>query len=298
MRFLLLSAVLCGVAACAGCVAPVVEIHHQAPADIVIPSNTHVTEVRASGPGDGLAREHLRSRLECMFPAGGGKPAATIEADVRIDFDQSAGERQVRLLEPRKELASRPLATLKQSLGVSCRFLLSRQGEPPVVIAAAAHYRSVDDPRVRGELGLTRGDDPAKIPPFEQVLRETLDDCLSQLSALAAAPAQHSRIRLRYDMHSLTGFSQVAKGHYAQAAAALARQASRHPDNKDLLFNLAVVEERLGLWADAIAHYQRVLDLSEGEDIEAQRQLRIVKAMSIRQEMESSGLDVPCRLTN
>lgn len=91
--------------------------------------------------------------------------------------------------------------------------------------------------------------------------------------------------------HFLTALDHYAKGHYRQAIIELRRAHALDPSGKDLLYNLAVVHEKLGEIGPALSYYRRVYELEpEGPDKE-RIGATITRLEGAREELIRARLD-------
>jgi len=143
-------------------------------------------------------------------------------------------------------------------------------GERLAAAEVPATYRSTQDPRTRGPLGLDRGDDPANIPPADTIVRELLASCADRFVEMLRPREATVRISLRPapGADAAKGLEAARRGKY-EAAAEHFREALRSaPASADLLFNLGAVLEADGRFPDALAAYEQAVHAAE-EDVAA-----------------------------
>lgn len=123
---------------------------------------------------------------------------------------------------------------------------------------------------MRGELGLGRPDSPDRVPPAEQVVRELLEACAAEFAGMVAPQAVTAEIQTRASLNGTANKALKAIGEgNLEAGMILEALLEQHPDDINLRFNLAAVLEAVGSLEDALAHYQAVVEQTDGKDAEA-----------------------------
>jgi len=170
---------------------------------------------------------------------------------------------------------------------VGVQFVVTRAvgGEHLVTVEVRRSYDSPADPRVRGPLGLERPDDPQRVPPAEQVLRELLTECVEAFCRMVAPVELVARVPLRpaASRQGAAALDAARVGDFQAAIGRLQAAVEAAPNDANLRFNLAVVCEAGGEFEAALSHYQAVVKQAEGRDPladEGARRLRRVLRMA------------------
>jgi len=262
-----------GLAGCGG----VVTVRHVLPADLPGPARADALHVGAFTAAQGApyaerAAKLLLGRLEELgksrpptgeIPAG---QAVTVSGEVYVQTHDARGTRIVRRRDPETErYADVELPTLVRTATVRVDFTLTgADGRRLAGAETRAQYDSLDDPRVRGELGLARPADPAKVPPVEQIADELLAGCVDTFVRMVRPPVVTAPMKLRGTLNADGGraVKEALEGNY-EAALPLARAAAAaEPKNADLLLNLAIIEELCGELDSALGHYTQLANAS------------------------------------
>ena len=141
--------------------------------------------------------------------------------------------------------------------------------------------RSAVDPRVRGELGLLRPDDPERIPAVETIVEELLSECVDGFCGMVAPVKATHTIPLRSAWRLNAGVRAVKAGDLASAEAEFLSVIADRPEDGDALFNLGAVLEARGKLAPAAEAYGKAATLNNGADAEAKaaaKRVRLVRA--------------------
>lgn len=235
----------------------------------------------------GLLEEHLPLALG---PEAGGAdevPAAEVAGTVTITVKDVRAHRNVRRWDPEtKKMAPARLATLDRTVSVNVDFVVRDLGTDgrPWAVEQTKTYRSAADPRVWGELGLLRPDDPARIPPTETIVQELLGECVDGFCGMVAPMKVTHTIQLRSApgldagvRAAGTGDLEAAEGHFRSALA-------DRPNDAHALFNLGAVLEARGRLDAAVAAYEKAGSLSAGADAEAKTAAERLQRIRVRIE--------------
>ena len=258
-----------GLAGCGG----VVTVRHVLPADLPVPQRADALTVGTFTAAQGTpyaerAAKLLLGRLGELaksqpqtgeIPAG---QAVTVSGEVYVQTHDARGRRTVRRRDPETEsYADVELPTLVRTTAVRVDFTLTgADGRRIAGAETRAQYDSLDDPRVRGELGLARPADPAKVPPVEQIADELLAECVDAFARMLTPPVVTAPMKLRGTLNAdgRRAVNEALEGNY-EAALPLARAAAAaEPKNADLLLNLAIIEELCGQLDSALGHYAQL----------------------------------------
>ena len=182
-----------------------------------------------------------------------------------------------------------PVLVRKVDIVVNFVVTLAPGGERLAAVEARRAYNSADDPRVRGELGLQRPGDPARVPAAGQVVRELLDDCIDSFCRMIAPDELALDVRLRGTLGAGGGMKAAGEGDFPAAARHFEKALSGSPESAALLFNLAVVSEAAGRLDTAMKYYGRVTELSKGRDAEAEEATRRIRRVRARRRPPGPG---------
>ena len=283
-------------AAMAGCAAPVLSIRHSLPAAVPMPAGTEMVRVGAftvtppdrKPAGDALT-EALQQRLSRHWAIDGDAAtrarAVQVTGEIAIAAEDARGTRRVRRYDDTAGAwREQEIPTLVRTASAHVTFRLGRPGasKPLFAVEADRSYDSTADPRVRGELGLARPDDPARVPPTDQVLAELLDGCAEDFVEMVAPQAVEAEVKTRASLNGMANKALKAIGEgNLEAGMVLETLLEKHPDDVTLRFDLAAVLEAAGQLEEALVHYQAVLEQTDGQDADAalaaQRVERVLK---------------------
>jgi hypothetical protein len=281
-----------------GCAPPTVAVEHVLPAALPMPAD--VAAVRTgdfavrTGPKDGFAaflKETLDKRLmhvpvglghggPAAGPAGAARiPAAQVAAvggEIDIQTADLAGKRTVRRRAAGTgELESVELATLVRTAAVRVELHVRRASdkEPLGTAEVRREYSSAADPLVRGELGLERPDDPARVPPAEAIVRRLLTECAEAFARMISPVVAKAHVPLRSapGRCAQLGLAAARKANYAEAVKQFEAAVAAAPDDAGAHFDLAAVAEANASLDLAASHYARAWELSGRKDAEAKR---------------------------
>jgi len=272
--------------AAVGCGPPVLAVRHRLAPDLPIPAGAARVRLGeftvADGPADGYAAfvaERLTERLE----ASGAYSVATREArgpadivvGARLGIQTKDAEqpRTIRRLNPdTRQMEIFDVPGLVRTVEVVAAFNVQvvRTGRT-LGVETRRSYRSTDDPRTRGPLGLERPDDPANVPAAEMIVRELLDACVREFVGMLAPGEVAARIPLRPapGPSGAKGLEAARRGEYAAAVGHFKDALKTNPDDANLLFDLAAVSECAGELQAALVLYRKVQELTGDRDIAA-----------------------------
>jgi len=272
--------------AAVGCAPPALAVRHRLAPDVPIPAGAarvRLGEVTvADGPADGYAA-FVAERLAERLDASGGYGVATREAREPADLVVGARlgiqakdveqPRTVRRLNPdTRQMEQFDVPGLVRTVEVLAAFdvRVVRTGRK-IGVETRRSYRSTDDPRTRGPLGLERPDDPANVPAAETIVRELLGACVEEFVGMLAPGEVTARIPLRPapGPSGAKGLEAARRGDYAAAVGHFKDALKAKPDDANLLFDLAAVSERAGELQAALKLYRKVQELTGDRDIAA-----------------------------
>ena len=290
----------------AGCAPPVVHVRHVLPAAMPLPGD--VSMVRAgefavrSGPKDGFAdftKEALDKHLADV-PVGlgsTGRGARTTEAQIAraggtIDIE-TKDVRGKRLGRRRSagtgKLDDVELTTLVRTAAVRVEFHVRRAsgGESLGTVEVRRSYSSADDPQVRGELGLERADDPARVPPAGDIVRGLLTGCVEAFGRMVSPVVVEADVPLRpaSGRFAQLGLKAAREANHAEALRQFEAAARAAPDDAGAHFDLAAVAEAIGRLDLAAEHYERAWELSDKKDDEARQAAARARRVRAAQEL-------------
>jgi len=272
--------------AAVGCGPPVLAVRHRLAPDLPIPAGAARVRLGeftvADGPADAYAA-FVAERLTERLDASGGYGVATREArgpadlvvGARLSIQTKDVEqpRTVRRLNPdTRQMELFDVPGLVRTVEVLAAFdvRIERTGRT-IGVETRRSYRSTDDPRTRGPLGLERPDDPANVPAAEMVVRELLGACVEEFVGMLAPGEVTARIPLRPapGPSGAKGLEAARRGEYAVAAGHFKDALKTNPDDANLLFDLAAVSECAGELQAALELYRKVQELTGDRDVAA-----------------------------
>ena len=272
--------------AAVGCGPPVLAVRHRLAPDLPIPAGAARVRLGeftvADGPADGYAA-FVAERLTERLDASGGYGVATREATGPADLVVGARlgiqtkdveqPRTVRRLNPdTRQMEIFDVPGLVRTVEVLAAFdvRVERTGRK-IGVETRRSYRSTDDPRTRGPLGLERPDDPANVPAVETIVRELLDSCVKEFVGMMTPGEVTAHIPLRPapGPSGAKGLEAARRGEYAAAIAHFEEARNANPRDRDLLFDLAAVSECAGELQAALELYREVQELTGDRDIVA-----------------------------
>jgi len=256
----------------AGCSAPVLSIKHVLPA--ALPLQAEIAPAQAKdfvvspATEQDMASFVAQAVNDRLFGSDGAtsRPAMgdslVVAGAIDIESTDRAGQRDIRRWNSdAAQYETRPEPFLVRTTKVGIDFAIKRRGgvKPMVTIETRRTHRSNEDPRLRGELGLGRGDDPQRVPPTEQVVRELLAECVETFIQMVQPVEVTAQVQLRETLQrqGLAGLEAVRKGDSAAAMKLFAAAVAADPNDPDLLFNLAAAQEAAGDLEPALANYRK-----------------------------------------
>ena len=288
----------------AGCGGPVVTVRHTLPAAVPLPAGVETVRVRkfavhAADTGEvaALLTESLQKRLSRHWAIDGDSRARARAVDVggtiTLETKDVKGTRAVRRWEGEtREWHAVQMPTLVRSATATVEFAVFGPGAKDrlFTIETRRSYTSPEDPRVRGELGLERPDDPARVPPMDQILRVLLGQCADSLVEMISPREVTADVPMRGTWNSAgsAGLKAAAEGDFAAAIRHLQAAVASDPRDVNLLFDLAVACEAAGRLEDALKHYRVIVERTKGQDAiaaeAAKRVERVLKRLGKRPE--------------
>ena len=272
--------------AAVGCGPPVLAIRHRLAPDLPIPAGAarvRLGEITvADGPADGYAAFVAERLTECLDASGAysvatreatGPADLVVGASLRMETKDVEQPRTIRRLNPdTRQMEIFDVPGLVRTVEVVAAFDVQvvRTGRT-LSVETRRSYRSTDDPRTRGPLGLERPDDPANVPAAEMIVRELLDACVREFVGMLAPGEVAARIPLRPapGPSGAKGLEAARRGEYAAAVGHFKDALKTNPDDANLLFDLAAVSECAGELQAALVLYRKVQELTGDRDIAA-----------------------------
>jgi hypothetical protein len=248
------------------------------PAPVPLPAGGEVRPGRfeVEGPGADWIPAFLQAEVARRMDdlSGGGESDGPLEMGgvVTVRVSDDSGTRPARRRGPEGELKLVELPYLVRTVDVRVVFAVApKSGGQPVELETHRSYASNRDPAVLGQYGLARGDDPAGVPPADEVTRELLVECVQTARGMLAPVEMPVTLAFRYagGDPAQAGLAAVEKGEYAEAVEEFRSAVEEDPENPALQFNLAAACEADGRFAAAEEHYRAALAASGGEDEEA-----------------------------
>jgi len=298
-------AACCAVAAsvwAVGCGGPVVTVRHALPAALPLPADVEMVRVgtfnvKPAGRREAAAlmTEALQKRLSRHWAIDGdaGTRAKALEVGgaIAVDTKDVKGLRNIRQwTSGGREWVVVQVPTLVRSATVAVEFAVFRPGakERLLTVETRRSYTSPEDPRVRGELGLERPDDPARVPPVDEIVRELVGRCADEFIDMIAPREVTADVPMRgtWNADGSAGLKAAEQGDFAEAVRHLEAAVASDPGDDNLLFDLAAACEAAGKLADALTHYTAVVERTKGRDAvaaeAAQRVERVLKRLEKR----------------
>lgn len=130
-------------------------------------------------------------------------------------------------------------------------------------------YDSRRDPDSRGELGLQRADEPASVKPVERIIERLLESMAATTAGMLAPQLLEVDIPLRDTPHPAgrQGLEAARRGDLVAAREHMLSAAAGAPGEADLAFNLAALEEALGLYDCAAGNYELAAELNVDDPV-------------------------------
>lgn len=265
-----------GTVVLAGCGGPVLTVRHVLPAALPMPADVGAVRAKAFAAEPAGAAEAavvlarlLNERLEKVWPDKAGAAGAEVGGTVRVDAKDARGARRLRQWDAKaRAWAEREVPTLVRTVAVDVTFGVERGGRRLLAVESRRTYRSTEDPRVRGETALERPDDPERVPPADQVVRELLAECAESFCKMITPDEVVVQVPTRGTLSSrgAAGLKAAGQGDFPEAVRQLEAAVAADPNNADLRFDLAVACEAAGQLEAAVAHYQEVVERTGGKD--------------------------------
>ena len=286
----------------AGCSGPVVTVRHTLPAAVPLPAGVETVRVRkfaahAADTGEvaALLTESLQKRLSRHWAIDGDARARARAVDVggtiALETKDVKGTRTVRRWDGQtRTWHAVQVPTLVRSATATVEFAVSRPGAKDrlFTIETRRSYTSPEDPRVRGELGLDRPDDPARVPSMDRILRVLLGQCADSLVEMISPREVTADVPMRGTWNSAgsAGLKAAEEGDFAAAIRHLQAAVASDPKDVNLLFDLAAACEAAGKLEEALTHYKAVVERTKGGDSvaaeAAKRVERVLKRLGKR----------------
>jgi len=279
MRFwtagVLIVAAACGAAGCGG---PTVTITHHLPGAVPMPDG--VTSFRAGTLSlEGFSEGGITFTLTKMLGEklkGLGRPggsAVIVNAVARATVSETKGTARLRRWNAEtRTLDAIELPALVRTVDVETDFTVTRPGGGEIVtVETRRSYSSAEDPRIRGELGLQRPDDPVHVPATGRVVRELVGECADALCRMLAPDEIPVELSMRptWIREGRAGLAAAGKGDYGEAKKQFEAGLKRFPNSKPLWFNLGLAAEAADDLETALAAYDQLVTRSGGRDTEA-----------------------------
>ncbi|MCK4626338.1 MAG: hypothetical protein KAV00_13555 [Phycisphaerae bacterium] len=271
-----------------GCGGPVLSIRHVLPPDLPAPYYAQAITVgrftTASGPENSYAdktAEILKEQLVRRIREGkstdlgnSGIGPVIVTGEVHVETKDRKGNKTIRRRGSEASvLTSSEVETLIRTAVVRVDFIITRKSDNVRLGAAETRraYSSLTDPRVRGDLGLGRPDDPAAVPKAGTIVNELLEKCVDTFCRMITPPVVVAEVQLRgtlqADGQKALAAAEARNWKYALAHARAAVRAE--PNNVNLLFNLAAIAEACGELKTALDRYEQVVKQTGGRDRQA-----------------------------
>ena len=268
-----------------GCAPPVVSVRHELAADLPVPVGARRVRVDAfrvaEGPANGYAAMAAEAvakglrRCGALEPASDGSADLTVGGTLHVGVDETRERRPVRRLNAEtRRMEILDVDTLVRRAKVRVDFVVrDARGVQLAAVETHESYRSTEDPRTRGPLGLGRPDEAAYVPSAETIVRELLASCAGTLCRMMAPSEVTVELAMRPVKGSAAGagLESARRGDYAAAREAFEGALADDPDNTALLFNLGVVAEASGDAAAALGWYEKAMIRSDEHDMEARQ---------------------------
>ncbi len=279
-----------------GCAGPVVPITHVLPAAVPLPKDVVALTagqcaVKAGPAGDFAAdlkaalTERLARPQAMGSPSAGAGVRASVDGAAVIEVDDTAGQREIRQWDSGAGAHKpRQVPFLVRKVVARVSFAVKRPGggEPVVTVEVKRSYNSLADPRIRGEAGLERPDDPKRVPAVDTVARELLTECADAFVEMVQPMIVTAEVQMRGTVRKdgAAGLKAAEAKDYAKALAHFQAAAAAAPNDVNLMFNRAVAAEAAGRLAEARQQYEAAVKASKGKDAaaveSAQRVRRVI----------------------
>jgi len=262
-----------------GCAAPVARIVHNLPAPLELKGALGDLTVREFRLTDGsgqavadFAAQTLRDRLAVIAGPASGDSPLPIDALIDVVVNDTDTQRMVGQYDTDAgQVDTVPVPSLVRQADVTTQFQVLEPDGSVVVAEIRRTYDSRTDPATWGELGLNRSDDPAGVPAADVVVRQLLTEAVDSFVEMIRPLEVRVDVPMRWVGGSDAEKALVAaeKGDFVSALANFEAQQLRRPDDVNLLFDVAVAAEASGELRTALAAYQKVVELTDSQDLEA-----------------------------
>ncbi|NBB95566.1 MAG: hypothetical protein GVY16_07475 [Planctomycetes bacterium] len=253
----------------AGCAGPVAAIRHTLPPAMPRPDGLGTPEpgevviARVQPPERIDAAQQADALAVCLTAHLGVAddrpgPSPTVDGEAYVTVKDVAGERTIRRWNAEAGTTEETtIPTLVRTVDLRVDWTLrGPDGKTLGEAETRRSYNSAADPKVRGELGLDRPDNPANVPSAKVILSEQCRESAAELASLVLPVDVEVSIEL-FAAGGSDGLNAAADGHYAAAADAF-KAALDERDNPQVLFNYAATAEAAGrlkeaedAWAEA-----------------------------------------------
>ena len=272
-----------------GCQKAELTVTHILPAAVPLPPGgasvgSFTAANESTGDYPAMITRMLGERLAAALGEADATPASKVSGTVTIEITDVRGQRNIQRWDgATKAMAFVEIATLDRTVSANVDFVVrdGKTGEHLAGVEQVKTYRSAIDPRVRGELGLLRPDDPERIPAVETIVEELLSECVDGFCGMVAPVKAIQTIPLRSAWRLSAGVRAVKAGQLASAEWKFLSVIADRPEDGDALFNLGAVLEARGKLAAAAEAYGKAAALNNGADAEAKaaaKRVRLVRA--------------------
>jgi hypothetical protein len=253
-----------------GCAGPVVAIRHTLPPalplpdDLALPRAGEVVVAEMTPPDRVDPEAQARSLQDCLAvhlpEQGSGARQAIVDGQAYVTVDDQRSQRTVRVYDPQTDTTSpQEVQTLVREVNLRVDFTIrSVDGEVLGRAEVRRSYNSATDPEVRGELGLGRPDDPARVPAAEKILAQQCREAAEELASLLRPVDVKADVELLPvgGEHARGGLEAARQEDYAAAAEAF-QAALAIQDDAQLQFNLGATAEAAGQLEQAQAAWEK-----------------------------------------
>ncbi|MBN2376444.1 MAG: tetratricopeptide repeat protein [Sedimentisphaerales bacterium] len=267
--FWCITVVLVGLCGCAG---PRITVRHELPRVVDLPEDSRFVadgDFLVQGYDSQEVTKKLKEAIAERFSGFSGDSVIEVGGRVVISHEDHLSMRQVSMWNYKlREEIIKEVDSLVRQVDVAVEFTLMRAGAEPVVIAVRHEYSSRGDPRVWGELGMERVDDPDRVPAVAEIVEDLLSDCVETLYGIVAGVELVEEVQMRATLNSAAGQGAAAaeKGDFAGAIDHLQAAHEQNPKDVNVAYNLAVVLEAAGRLEEALAKYLLAEELSGGDE--------------------------------
>jgi hypothetical protein len=278
-----------------GCSMPAVEARHALPAAVNVttfPVEVDVATFSTAGDagtdvGD-LAAKLTRTRMPDAFACQAGGAVLSIGGQVRITVGDSTGRRALRTYDAQAdqpETVEVPSLVRKVDMEALFEVRPNAPGRTPVLISTRHSYDSLNDPNLRGPLGMDRPDRPEAVPSVEHIAARLLVLCVDDFWGMVTPGEMQVKLTLRPapGPDAALGIAAARDGDLPAAAEHFQAAEQQYPRDKDVVFDLATLREATGRLAEARQRYQDVAELTHNRDAAALTGAQRVRLVMIQQ---------------